>query len=1125
MAVVCVQTLQVSLFQPLLYEGCCRLAFQVELVQWCLDKARPHLLSSSSSHPPLSSLHQHSHRAGDMFKGLETHSVLYILHHYTPLAALDPLEVVEILKHRPRVPSLSMTVTPPPQFSRGPTPLKEPQGSDTPPGLSIFNTPQKYHQQGKLKPEQERDIAIFRSFCALKLVLDALWAAIQIGSGIYPAFPDKEEKGETEEGTSKGRERRGGGEKVEGGTEDAQSETKPKAPAARKLTFGQGDATIDGSVNTHIDKEKAEDDLLGLTLSLHDQVYSKLVLDRLQEAKTYISLLYPLNYRLEILENVFSLLFLTSEDVHALRQREHSRQTPVTLFFQASSSSPLEGSLQLPPVFQSDSEFSATLSSMALIRSKHGFLINEKVAGDLLSVLQDSMFEMRAARFVLTQPTNIGAATTLQPDAIRSSISSSSVQQRSAKLEQYINEARWRLQLISSKHGIIANRDHSESFKGNWVEFSSSGDSGSEVSESDTEPEEKQERERKRKLSRKTSTEPQEVKPSDSRPTPEYEVTPPLVSDRPPSIMSKLTYTGKISPNLSSSGRLGSLKSQFSGSLTIPAAKSPRPVPSPKLANHFGLRQRSPRESAEGRNGGDPQRSPPASTSPHWSSDQPLCEVDSGEFADVEEKSPQYHKRKKRLRSRSLQAAKKRRMKVSERIDTGSAHGSVVSQMLASPGSLLRMCLKHTNYLRAYEVLKMFNMEGQFGEAFVLFSEKFESVSRELAEHSRNSTPKSSPSLTPQDPLSQQQATQKSSAHASLTTSLGRPGLNQRPSSNLLHPDAHLQVAIANATSSSSALESLHHLLAPSSLHHMLLSGDDQLERAAQDSTTIQVLIEHVPTLVMLDIVCSTRVDGQVAKRIIEEASGRCQPVLESLTVQARSASRRFSSSRKWSLNHDIILPGPFSLLLLLSEVSGYFISSSLSSQPLGCSPPPPYHSPHSLLSSFRHQLRTASVMSYKTFQDSYFNARERLSKLLECDTVVKGDIIVTLTQSSLNLEEPQRSLAQSLHHRSMLNSLFEDLLGVLADNPHTPVLPGSPKDRGLMRQTSLVSSPVQSSFEESRVNTNFVLQFSHYLSQLMDLLLQCLSPTPTCKYFKLMLLFYAVLIVLWLIVCACSSH
>ena len=199
---VCVSSavLQVSQSQPLLFDGCCQLAFQVELVQWCLEKTRPHLhsahLTTSSSHT--STPHLHHHRAGDMFKGLETHSVLYILHHYTPLAALDSLEVVEILKLRPRVPSLSISLTPPPQFSRGTTPLKPPIDSDSSP----LSTPQKHssHQPGRLKPEQERDIAIFRSFCALKLVMDALWAAVHIVNGLYPSSECGVEGGRGKEG-------------------------------------------------------------------------------------------------------------------------------------------------------------------------------------------------------------------------------------------------------------------------------------------------------------------------------------------------------------------------------------------------------------------------------------------------------------------------------------------------------------------------------------------------------------------------------------------------------------------------------------------------------------------------------------------------------------------------------------------------------------------------------------------------------------------------------------------------------------------------------------------------------------------------------------------------------------
>lgn len=1022
-----------------------------------------------------------------MFKGLKSQSVLYILHHYTPVAALDPFEVVEILKHRPRVPSLSIPITPPPQFSRGPTPHKPSKETEA---SSPLHTPQRQLSlsETKLRPEQERDIAIFHSFRALKLVLDALWAAVQIESGMYPMNVGKERKRDIreeeggEEGTSEGeggegdtREGEGGEVHVDAATDQtAQSEAKIRRSAARKLDFSQDGNTAEDN-GWPAEGKTEEGELPTLGLHLHDRAYQKFVLDRLQEARGCISLLYPLNYRLEILENIFSLLFLTSEDVLPLQQQEDGRLTSTATISSGSfSSSAVGGSEYRPLSLQSDNEYSTLLSSVALIRSRQGFLINEKVAGDLLNVLQDSMFEMRAARFVLTQPATSETTPTLQADDIKSSISSTSAQQRSAKLEQYINEARWRLQLVSSRHGIVTGKRRGDGSERQVSDYSSSGDTGSEVSQSETEPEEKSEKEAgKRKRSRvKISTDSHNPNPTILHPTPEVDMTPLVGPNRPPpTVMSRSTYSGKVSP---------SVVPQSTGGARFPSTSSPR------LGNRSNFRPGSPRAFNEHSGSraavrGSPR---PISASSRGSSDAAplLCEVDSGDCADVEEKSPQHRQRKKRLLSRSLQEVKKRRRRLSERADVGSrAHGSVVSLMLASPSSLLRLCLRHSNYSRAYEVLKMFKMEGQFGEALVRFSEKYESVSHELAEKSRSSSPKNSPSLTPQD---------SSRTHTRSSSS----------SSSTLQHNTHLHVAIATATSGSSVLENLHRLLAPTSLHRMLLSGDDHLEKAAQDETTIQILIEHVASLVMLDISCSTQVEGQVVKRIIEEASSRCQPVLESLTVNCHARSRRLSSGKKASAIHNMNLPGPFSLLLFLTELSGYFTTSSLPSlRLLHPTHSPPYHSPHALLTSFTHPLKTGVITNYKAFQDSYHNARDHLSKLLKPDTPVEGDIIVALTQSDPPLEEPQRSLSQTLHQRNVLNTLFEELVHVLAGGHRTPLLPSSPKRRQLMRRTSSVANePVTPSLGVGGVNTTFVLQFSRYLSQLMDLLLKCLSPNLT---------------------------
>ena len=1030
-----------------------------------------------------------------MFKGLKTHSVLYILHHYTPLSALDPLEVIEILKHRPRVPSLSIALTPPPQFSRGPTPLKPSEGSP------ISETPgvQRGHHGGQLKPEQERDIAVFRGFRALKLVLDAVWAAIQISSGVFPCSEVCAEK-ENGEGGRVVKEDEG--EVREKVTRNGESRAKPKKTAARKLDFGKNDKEDDADTdNATRDNNKLPNSTPCSAHNSHEQLYGVEVQERLQEAKSCISLLYPLNYRLEILENIFSLLFLTSDDVRPPTQPETVRTASLTSAANGGrhgstcSSNGQDGVRSTSLRRLSDADFSAALSSVALIRSsRHGFLIGERAAGDLLGVLQDSMHEMRAARFVLTQSATVD---TLQPDAIQCSVDAASAQQRSAKLEQYINEARWRLQLVSTKHGVGVGQVGGVSAV---EELSSSdGESGTEVSESDSEREGEPERETRRRLPRRSSSDSHQApKPPSIHPTPEIEAAP-LISDHPPSTILG-AQSVQISPSSplqsptwgipmpSPSHHLLSGSASLSPSLTSRVArqKSPRRL-SPIATDNVNLNEADPlRHRRHRRRSKSPRPSlaDSAPLQPHLTTKE-----DSGECADVDDNLPQHlSQRRKRLRSRTLQAVKKKRWrKPNERADTGCGQRGVVSRMLASPRSLLRMCLRHGNISRAHEVLRMFDMGGQFGVDFVQFSEHYESVCRKLEEQSRMSlTPKSSPSLTPQERKIQHQ--RSSSTASSASTSLS------------LHPDTHLHIAIAHATTSSSVLESLHHLLSPLSLPRMLLSGDDQLERLAMDSTTVQTLSQHVSSLVMLDIIVCVRAEGHVVRRIIEEASGHCQPVLESLSVaKPRSGQRRFASGKKVSVPHEVSLPGPFSLLQFLSEVSGYF-TSPLSSAALSHTPTSPYHTPHTLFSTFLRPLRTTSVVGYKTFKDSYQNSRERFHSHFDGSiTTVSGDVIKALSQSVLPLEESQRSLSRTLRKSTnLLDSMFGELADVLdsaGSRPPSPPATDSPKLRGMMRRSSSVLLTTGlASPEGDRANTKFLLQFSRYLTQFVELLMKCVS-------------------------------
>lgn len=78
---------------PSLHQACQKLAYQVQLVQWCTEKARPLLASSESG----STRHQ---RASEMFQGLESHSVLHVLHKSVNLAHLPEKEVFELLKKK-----------------------------------------------------------------------------------------------------------------------------------------------------------------------------------------------------------------------------------------------------------------------------------------------------------------------------------------------------------------------------------------------------------------------------------------------------------------------------------------------------------------------------------------------------------------------------------------------------------------------------------------------------------------------------------------------------------------------------------------------------------------------------------------------------------------------------------------------------------------------------------------------------------------------------------------------------------------------------------------------------------------------------------------------------------------
>ena len=400
----------------------------------------------------------------------------------------------------------------------------------------------------------------------------------------------------------------------------------------------------------------------------------------------------------------------------------------------------------------------------------------------------------------------------------------------------------------------------------------------------------------------------------------------------------------------------------------------------------------------------------------------------SGNCADIEERSPDRGPRKKRLRTRTSSVS------LRQKGSTVSTHTpSIICQMLATPDNLLCKCLKHNNYQRAREVLKMFVMEGQLGEALVHFSEQFEIISRDLIVQSRSSTPRPSPSAL--TPVSEMSAASGSGA--------GVGGVM-------------LQTAILSMSSDPAALESLHRLLAPAVTSRMLFASNPQLEQVAQDIPLLVTLQENVPALTMLDIVCSNRVEGATAKRVIQMAVTRSKTALDLLPANmeshhtARKGERRSSHDRKSTPADRNTLMGPLSLLHIFSEVSGYFILRSHTSTST-------LTSPHSLLTQFPLPLAIDSVMNWKTFMDSYWEARDQVEAAVQ-------------------------------------QCPFKDVLELAAQPTAAPNLPSRPVLNDLV--SALRLNPVISRRDGGGGGVHFLWHFGQYLTKLVGLLLKCVDNT-----------------------------
>lgn len=360
--------------------------------------------------------------------------------------------------------------------------------------------------------EQERDVAVYRSYCILKNISDALHFCHKYGD-IELMHP-----------------------------------VQTQSHSDRGFSCSTDSSVSDDSVLPSDDNNTLKNEVFVNSAGKDSEdfplIYKTQVTDRLDYAKKHMSKLQPLTYRLEVAENIFSMLFVTPDDIqetmvsgdsdsedepvedrtslpespeiitslnledsHQATVRDklfgyafdrpkvstkHSDNTPMATTYDQplndavklsssvnqtnSKGSKLERlNLKTKKVneqnnfksrtsidnSQNASGYTSTGSSGSLL--KLGFIPNEYLVRDILAWLKDSLLELSSLRYQIQGKHGKGQKSeksTIDPhleksltDWVLSAISEKMFQSKMVCLTKYVNEAQWRYQLVS--HDLV----------------------------------------------------------------------------------------------------------------------------------------------------------------------------------------------------------------------------------------------------------------------------------------------------------------------------------------------------------------------------------------------------------------------------------------------------------------------------------------------------------------------------------------------------------------------------------------------------------------------------------------------------------------------------------------------
>ena len=941
-------------------------------MEWCLQKVQLTLPLPGSS-TPLAQLT----KASEMFQGLESHSVLYVLHHSTPLGQLDPEEVVEVLGTSPYIASHLPTMgagQTPPLLSPFATPLRTSSRASSPDTLlsgsrTLTPPPVPPLSERSLKPTQQRDISLYHAFCAIKTLADAVNAVDETEvhcqdqvRDVNPSHKPKARKKKLDYGLSEAN--------VE---EDDQELARPLDANAR--TKGAGNAIVTPSASLSKQTE-------GLSSS---EVLSASPL--VQKVKRHIALVQPFTFQLEVMENIFSLIFLQKGDRSAAEGETFSPKG-------------------LP-----------TLTQLSVATAQ--FLASNETVRAILHVLQSRLKPLseeirKIPRKAVSQGTiSFGrdVSTTAAPQwstegdlgavdmLVDSSIALSHVKQRLMSLKQHISEAVWRLQLVTQQgESEAALKDMMRSLSPQLL----STDSEEEIApvmtsnsscESETAYTRGRGSDRVRKRKRKLSAHGGQK--------------------RRRAVRRVQSVIVRRSPSLREADRSSTPQTML---LSLPTSMS-----TPKLSTRgspmSGLSRSASFHSALRR-----------STQGTLAKEAKITDHDSGKEGDVEEThiflSRRESKRRKRKSCRESGASTPVILKSSRKHSHEVGSRSVVSHMLASPGSLLRSCIFHGNYVRANEVLKLKMATGQFGKTLVQFMESYPKVLLQLVRESRQWRAQRGP--TPQT----------SSGAASATADSASVAFS-----------AAIQSAIYAASSVSLPLEGLHKLLALPALNDILYFGDAELEMAAKSSVYVCGLDKCVSGLIVLDLTCCSAMSGRLVQQLIVMAQqcfkvGVSSHESHSSAIQKQTAASeaQVTLDSKPSLQSTLEVNssiGPANLLIKLASFAANKVFQDEGEKQV--------QAPYDLFRNSLLSLDLGYLMAWSRFFKRYCAARRKVDLSLMLVKSHSGAIGCADEDASSNYAPTVKMLTAVLDEQPRLVSSREQGAEVTAVVSQSSVNKGAP--------------------------------------------------------------------------------